>query len=75
MRVNKHHKTEKDLTLELEQIKAAAKNPKHFDVLYEKYFKSKNDFKKPLGAIINELRAIYVFFISDQNKNVYRQQI
>ena len=40
MRVNKHHKTEKDLNLELEQIKAAAKNPKHFDVLYEKYFKS-----------------------------------
>ena len=31
---------------------------------YEKYLKSKNDLKRLLGAFINELWAIYVFFKS-----------
>lgn len=39
MLVNKHHKTNEDLREEVQQIKLAAQNPKHFDVLYEKYFK------------------------------------
>ena len=30
---------------------------------YEKYLNSKNDLKRPLGAFIKELWAIYVFFL------------
>ena len=32
----------------------------------DKYLKSKNDLKRPLGAFIKELWAIYVFFKSGQ---------
>lgn len=39
-RVNQHHKSDKDLQLELQQINAAKENPGRFNVLYEKYFKS-----------------------------------
>jgi RNA polymerase sigma-70 factor (ECF subfamily) len=38
--VNQHHKSDKDIQLELQQINAAKENPAHFNVLYEKYFKS-----------------------------------
>jgi RNA polymerase sigma-70 factor, ECF subfamily len=38
--VNLNHKTDKDIELELQQINAAKENPRHFNVLYEKYFKS-----------------------------------
>ena len=40
LRVNQHHKSDKDIQLELQQINAAKENPGHFSVLYEKYFKS-----------------------------------
>ena len=33
---------------------------------YEKYLKSKTDLRRPLGAFINELWAIYVFLKSGQ---------
>ena len=38
--VNPHHKTDKDLELELQQIGAAKQNPARFDVLYDRYYKS-----------------------------------
>lgn len=38
--MNQHHKSDKDIQLELQQINAAKENPGHFSVLYEKYFKS-----------------------------------
>jgi len=38
--VNQHHKSDKDIQLELQQINAAKENPGRFNVLYEKYFKS-----------------------------------
>jgi RNA polymerase sigma-70 factor (ECF subfamily) len=38
--VNQHHKSDKDIQFELQQITAAKENPAHFNVLYEKYFKS-----------------------------------
>lgn len=38
--MNQHHKSDKDLQLELQQINAAKENPGRFNVLYEKYFKS-----------------------------------
>ena len=38
--MNLNHKTDKDIEVELEQINAAKENPRHFNVLYEKYFKS-----------------------------------
>lgn len=37
--VNPHHKTDKDLALELQQIEAAKQNPARFDVLYDRYYK------------------------------------
>ena len=38
--MNQHHKSDKDLQLELQHINAAKENPGRFNVLYEKYFKS-----------------------------------
>ena len=38
--MNQHHKSDKDILLELQQINAAKENPVHFGLLYEKYFKS-----------------------------------
>lgn len=38
--MNQHHKSDKDIQLELQQINAAKENPAYFNVLYEKYFKS-----------------------------------
>jgi len=40
MPVNQHHQSDKDIRLELQQVNAAKENPRHFNVLYEKYFKS-----------------------------------
>ena len=39
---------------------------------YVKYLKSKNDLQKPLGALINELWAIYVFL--KMNNNNWRKE-
>ena len=38
--MNQHHQSDKDIQLELQQVNAAKENPRHFNVLYEKYFKS-----------------------------------
>jgi RNA polymerase sigma-70 factor (ECF subfamily) len=38
--LNQHHQTDTDIQLELQQVTAAKGNPRHFNVLYEKYFKS-----------------------------------
>jgi RNA polymerase sigma-70 factor (ECF subfamily) len=38
--VGTHHKTDKDLQLELQQIAAAKDNPARFNVLYDNYYKS-----------------------------------
>lgn len=38
--MNQHHKSDKEIQLELQQINAAKENPAHFSPLYEKYFKS-----------------------------------
>lgn len=38
--MNIHHKSDKDIALEIQQITAAKENPQQFNVLYEKYFKS-----------------------------------
>lgn len=38
--MNQHHKSDKDIQLELQQVNAAKEDPRHFNVLYEKYFKS-----------------------------------
>ncbi len=38
--MNQHHKSDKDIQLELQQINAAKQNPAQFNVLYERYFKS-----------------------------------
>ncbi len=37
--MNSYHLSKEELAIELKQIKAAQKNPKHFDVLYDKYYK------------------------------------
>lgn len=37
--MNAHHKTDKDLKQELQQIEAAKKIPARFDVLYDRYYK------------------------------------
>jgi len=37
--VSAHHKSDKDLKLELEHIRAAKSNPARFDVLYDAYYK------------------------------------
>ncbi len=38
--LNLKHKSDKDIQLELQQVNAAKEDPRHFNVLYEKYFKS-----------------------------------
>ncbi len=38
--MNQHHKSDKDIQLELQQVNAAKEDPRHFNVLYEQYFKS-----------------------------------
>lgn len=38
--MDSNHKTDTDIQLELQQVNAAKENPRHFNVLYEKYFKS-----------------------------------
>lgn len=40
MHLNSNHKSDKEIQLELQQVNAAKENPHHFNVLYEKYFKS-----------------------------------
>ena len=38
--MNSNHKTDKDIQLEFQQVNAAKEDPRRFNVLYEKYFKS-----------------------------------
>lgn len=38
--MNQHHKSDKEIESELQQINAAKENPAYFSLLYEKYFKS-----------------------------------
>lgn len=38
--MNLHHKNDTDLKSEMQQVEAAKANPMHFDVLYDKYYKS-----------------------------------
>lgn len=38
--MNSNNKTDKDIQLEFQQVNAAKEDPRRFNVLYEKYFKS-----------------------------------
>ncbi len=38
--MNQHHQSDTDIQLEQQQVNAAMANPRHFNVLYEKYFKA-----------------------------------